>query len=257
MVKDAFADETMAEKGFEPLIVAYCCNWCSYAGADLAGTSRFEYPTNIRIVRIMCTGRMDPTLVFETLRMGADGVLIAGCHPGDCHYQKGNFMMEKRFDYLKKAVKSMGLEPERVRLEWISASEGGKWSALAREMVQEIKRLGPNPFKSGADPKKTDAMIDAFKAQRLRWVVGRSQIKVEIEEEKYRRTVDSIMSAEVERHMITRALRENGPLTTGELAKLTALRPSTIVQHLVTLRKDGKVGEAGQKDDQYTYKLTT
>jgi len=255
MVEEKFEEERTTENQFEPLIVAYCCNWCSYAGADLAGTSRFEYPTNLRIVRIMCTGRMDSTLVLETLRMGADGVLIAGCHPGDCHYQKGNFMMEKRFDYLKKAVKSIGIEPERVRLEWISASEGGKWAALAREMIQEIKRLGPSPFRLARDTKKTDAAIDAFKSQRLRWVVGRSQIKVEIEEDKYRQTVDSIMQVEIERHMISGALKEKGPLTAEELAQLTGLQPSRIVQHLIALRRDGKVGEAGEKNGQYLYKL--
>ncbi len=141
------------EEGFEPLIVAFCCNWCSYAGADLAGTSRFEYPPNIRIIRVMCTGRIDPTFVLEALRMGADGVLVAGCHPGDCHYQKGNYMMEKRFDYIKKAVVRIGMEPERVRLEWISASEGGKFAALVREMTQEMKQLGPSPFRLIHNPK--------------------------------------------------------------------------------------------------------
>jgi len=135
------------EEEFEPLIVAFCCNWCSYAGADLAGTSRFEYPSNIRIIRVMCTGRIDPTLVLEALRMGADGVLVAGCHPGDCHYQKGNYIMEKRFSYLMKAVDSIGIEPGRVRLEWVSASEGGKFAALVREMTQQMKQLGPSPFR--------------------------------------------------------------------------------------------------------------
>lgn len=132
---------------FEPVIVAFCCNWCSYAGADLAGTSRFEYPPNIRIVRVMCSGRIDTILVLEALRMGADGVLITGCHPGDCHYQKGNFAMEKRFGYLKDVVENLGIEPGRVRLEWISASEGGKFAALVREMIEEVKRLGPSPFR--------------------------------------------------------------------------------------------------------------
>jgi F420-non-reducing hydrogenase iron-sulfur subunit len=141
------------EEEFEPLIVAFCCNWCSYAGADLAGTSRFEYPTNIRIIRVMCTGRVDPTLVLETLRVGADGIIIAGCHPGDCHYQKGNYMMEKRFDYIKKAVKSIGIEPGRVKLEWVSASEGAKFAALVREMTEQIKRLGPSPFRLMHNPK--------------------------------------------------------------------------------------------------------
>ena len=255
MIKEKFEEEKMAEKKFEPLIVAYCCNWCSYAGADLAGTSRFEYPTNIRIIRVMCTGRMDSALVLETLRMGADGVLIAGCHPGDCHYQKGNFMMEKRFDYLKKAVKSIGIEPERVRLEWISASEGGKWAALVREMTEEIKQLGPSSFRLAQDLKKTDATIDAFKSQRLRWVVGRSQIKVEIEEDKYRQTVDLIMRDEIERHMITGALKEKGPLTAEELVQVTGLQPSKIVQHLIALRRDGKVNEVGEKNRQYLYQL--
>lgn len=255
MVEEKFKEGKVAEKEFEPVIVAYCCNWCSYAGADLAGTSRFEYPTNLRIIRVMCTGRMDPTLVLEALRMGADGVLIAGCHPGDCHYQKGNFMMEKRFDYLKSAVKNIGIESERVRLEWISASEGGKWAALAREMTEDIKRLGPSPFRLAYDAKTTEATIEAFKSQRLRWVVGRSQIKVEIEEDKYRRTVDSIMQVETERHMITRALKEKGPLTAEELARLTGLQPNKIVQHLIALRRDGAIGEAGEKNGQYLYKV--
>lgn len=255
MVEEKFKEGKVAEKEFEPVIVAYCCNWCSYAGADLAGTSRFEYPTNLRIIRVMCTGRMDPTLVLEALRMGADGVLIAGCHPGDCHYQKGNFMMEKRFDYLKSAVKNIGIESERVRLEWVSASEGGKWAALAREMTEDIKRLGPSPFRLAYDAKKTEATIEAFKSQRLRWVVGRSQIKVEIEEDKYRRTVDSIMQVETERHMITRALKEKGPLTAEELARLTGLQPNKIVQHLIALRRDGVIGEAGEKNGQYLYKV--
>ncbi len=147
------SEEEKGQNKFEPVIVAYCCNWCSYAGADLAGTSRFEYPTNVRIVRVMCTGRIDPTFVLEALRDGADGVIVAGCHPGDCHYQKGNFMMEKRFAHIKKAVETIGFEPERVKLEWISASEGGKFAALIRETTEQIKQLGPNPFRTIQEPK--------------------------------------------------------------------------------------------------------
>jgi F420-non-reducing hydrogenase iron-sulfur subunit len=147
------SEEEKDQNKFEPVIVAYCCNWCSYAGADLAGTSRFEYPTNVRIVRVMCTGRIDPTFVLEALRDGADGVIVAGCHPGDCHYQKGNFMMEKRFTHIKKAVETIGIEPERVKLEWISASEGGKFAALIRETTEQIKQLGPNPFRTIQEPK--------------------------------------------------------------------------------------------------------
>lgn len=137
----------MSANEFEPKIIGFLCNWCAYAGADLAGTSRFEYPPNVRIVRVMCTGRIDPTFILSALRWGADGVIVSGCHPGDCHYQKGNFMMEKRFNFVKKIVGMLGLEPERVRLEWVSASEGGKFAALVREMTNQIKELGPNPFR--------------------------------------------------------------------------------------------------------------
>ena len=137
----------MAEAEFEPIIVAFCCNWCSYAGADLAGTSRFEYPPNVRIIRVMCTGRIDPTFVLSALRWGADGVLIAGCHPGDCHYVKGNYMMERRFDFLKEVLNHLGIEPDRLRLEWVSAGEGGKFAALIRDMTRVVKDLGPSPFR--------------------------------------------------------------------------------------------------------------
>lgn len=134
----------MGEKGFEPIIVTFCCNWCSYAGADLAGTSRFRYPSNARIIRVMCTGRIDPTFVLSAFKWGADGVLVTGCHPGDCHYMKGNFMMERRFEFLKQALSQLGIEPERLRLEWISAGEGEKFAALIRDATGKIRELGPS-----------------------------------------------------------------------------------------------------------------
>jgi len=138
----------MAKTKFEPLIIAFCCNWCSYAGADLAGTSRYEYPTNVRIIRVMCSGRIDPTFVLSAFRWGADGVLITGCHPGDCHYVKGNYMMERRFDFLKEALGHLGIEPERLRLEWISAGEGEKFRVLMRDATRRIKELGPSPLRT-------------------------------------------------------------------------------------------------------------
>ena len=140
--------EVMTEKAeFEPVIVAFCCNWCAYAGADLAGTSRFEYPTNVRIVRVMCTGRIEPTFILSAFKWGADGVLVAGCHPGDCHYVKGNYAMEKRFNFVKEVLNHLGIEPERLVLEWISAGEGAKFTALIRNVTRKIKDLGPNPLR--------------------------------------------------------------------------------------------------------------
>jgi F420-non-reducing hydrogenase iron-sulfur subunit len=133
--------------GFEPKIIGFLCNWCSYAGADLAGVSRIQYPPNIRIIRIMCSGRIDPAFVLEAFKDGADGVLVAGCHlPSDCHYISGNFKALRRITLLKDVLKDLGIEPERLRLEWISASEGDKFAAVVRDMVNEVKKLGPNPL---------------------------------------------------------------------------------------------------------------
>jgi F420-non-reducing hydrogenase iron-sulfur subunit len=132
---------------YEPTIVAFLCNWCSYTGADLAGTSRMKYAPNIRIVRIMCSGRVDPTFVLSALREGADGVLICGCHPGDCHYHEGNYKCLRRFHLLQKYLGQMGLEEGRLRLEWISASEGKQFAELADEFTEQIKALGPSKIK--------------------------------------------------------------------------------------------------------------
>jgi F420-non-reducing hydrogenase iron-sulfur subunit len=134
--------------GFEPRIIGFLCNWCSYAGADLAGVSRIQYPPNIRIIRVMCSGRIDPAFVFEAFKDGADGVLVAGCHlPSDCHYISGNFKALRRITLLRRTLKEFGIEPERLRLEWVSASEGDKFATIVRDMVNEIKKLGPNPLK--------------------------------------------------------------------------------------------------------------
>jgi len=129
---------------FEPKIVAFCCNWCSYAGADLAGTSRIQYSPNIRVIRVMCSGRVNPLFVLKALSIGADGVLVLGCHPGDCHYIEGNYKTMRRIPLLKKMLKQLGIEEERVRLEWVSASEGAKFAEATDSFTQSIKNLGPN-----------------------------------------------------------------------------------------------------------------
>jgi F420-non-reducing hydrogenase iron-sulfur subunit len=142
--------EQQVREEFEPRIVGFLCKWCSYEGADLAGTSRRKYPTNVLPIRVMCTGRIDPTFVLRALSEGADGVLISGCHPGDCHYQKGNYKTLKRFHLLRDLLEQYGIEPERLRLEWVSASEGVKFADVIAEMTEEIRRLGPNPLKEVA-----------------------------------------------------------------------------------------------------------
>ncbi len=134
-------------EGFEPKIVAFLCNWCAYIGADLAGTSRIQYPPNVRIIRMMCSGAVDPVYVIKPLLDGADGVLIGGCHPGDCHYQEGNYKARRRVAILKNILHQMGFDEERVWLRWISASEGQVFANTVTEMVEALKEKGPNPLK--------------------------------------------------------------------------------------------------------------
>ncbi|MCX6634783.1 MAG: hydrogenase iron-sulfur subunit [Acidobacteria bacterium] len=128
---------------FEPKIVAFFCNWCTYLAADLAGTSRLRYAPNARVVRVMCSGRIDPQFVLDACARGADGVLIGGCHPGDCHYQEGNYKCLRRFRLLKRLASQMGIEDDRLRLEWISASEGERVRTVMNDMVEKIRALGP------------------------------------------------------------------------------------------------------------------
>jgi len=132
---------------FEPTIIAFCCNWCSYAGADAAGTAKVQYPASVHIIRVMCSGMVHPNMVIDALTNGADGVLMCGCHPGDCHYQEGNLRAEKRAEAIELLLEDFGLEPERFRLEWVSASEGARFAAIAREMVQQLRELGPTPYR--------------------------------------------------------------------------------------------------------------
>ncbi len=129
---------------WEPKLVGFLCKWCSYAGADLAGTSRTKYPPNIRIVKVPCSGRVDPLFIMKALRLGADGVLVSGCHPGDCHYQTGNYRARRRMAITKDFLEYLGVEPSRFQASWVSASEGGKFAGVVKEMAKEVKEAGPN-----------------------------------------------------------------------------------------------------------------
>jgi len=136
------------DKDFMPKIIAFLCNWCSYAGADLAGTSRLKYPTSILPIRVMCSSRVDPLFVIKAYLGGADGVLIAGCHPGDCHYDKGNYYTRRRFALLKKIFQDLDLEQDRLKLSWISASEGPKYAKVTTEFTDDVKKMGKNSAKN-------------------------------------------------------------------------------------------------------------
>jgi len=129
---------------WEPKIVAFLCNWCSYAGADLAGVSRLQYGTNIRIIRVPCSGRINPLYIVRALQNGAHGVLVSGCHPGDCHYISGNLVARRKFAVMKRLLTYIGIEPERVQFSWVSASEGSRFAALMNKVIADIKRIGPS-----------------------------------------------------------------------------------------------------------------
>lgn len=149
---------TPKPEGWEPNILAFCCNWCSYAGADLAGVSRFQYPPTVKVLRVMCSSRVEPAFILKALKDGADGVLVAGCHIGDCHYIDGNKNAEIRINNTKKALEKLGFD-KRLRLEWISASEGLRFSEVIRNFTEEIKKLGQNPVKKpmNADERRLNA----------------------------------------------------------------------------------------------------
>jgi F420-non-reducing hydrogenase iron-sulfur subunit len=139
-------DSKEAKTEFEPKILTFCCNWCAYAGADLAGVSRFQMPTDVRVIRVMCSGRVPPELIIRALANGLDGVMVLGCHPGECHYSEGNYLTRRRAHVLKRLLDYIGIEPERFQLRWVSAAEGAKFSAVVKETTDKIKALGPNKW---------------------------------------------------------------------------------------------------------------
>lgn len=150
--KDATRKST--KKGFVPNIVAFACNWCSYAGADTAGTNRVQYSPHFRVIRTMCSGRVSPGFVLKALKLGADGVLVSGCHFGDCHYIFGNYRAVEQFEKTKGLVKTLGLDERRIRLEWVSAAEGDRWGQVIDEFVQQITELGPSPLNNSKPKNK-------------------------------------------------------------------------------------------------------
>jgi len=143
--------KTESEQDWEPKIIGFLCNWCSYTGADLAGTSRLQYPSNIRIIKVMCSGRVNPQFVLKALSEGADGVLVSGCHPGDCHYIEGNYHARRKLTMLKDLMEFVGVEPERFQVSWVSASEGQKFAEVVTKFTEQVRALGPIKKLSGGE----------------------------------------------------------------------------------------------------------
>ncbi len=237
---------------FEPKIIGFLCNWCSYAGADLAGVSRIQYPPNIRVVRVMCSGRLDPIIPLEVFMKGADGILILGCHPGDCHYVEGNLYAERKIKMLKKLVALTGLELDRLKLDWVSASEGQRFAQIVTEFTEQIKKLGPSPLSGKTPDQKILENIQAAKNAasdfRLRVLVGRERELTEkknvygekISQEEFDSLLDEVVTAEFIRHKFC-LLTKDKPFSVKELAKVVNMKPGTVLRHIVNMRRKGMI----------------
>ncbi len=235
---------------FKPKIIGFLCNWCSYAGADLAGVSRYQYPPDIRIIRVMCSARVDPMLIFTLFKEGADGILVGGCHLGDCHYISGNYHTEKRAYVIEKLMEKAGLEPERFKLEWISASEGERFSKVVEEFTEKIRALGPSKVKEDADLAiRIGAAVDTSLDFRIRALIGHEVRMAEegnvygekVSNEEFRKIIDTAVEQEFRRNLILQIVASK-PSSAKELSEAVGVPPDEIVDHIATLRQKNLLG---------------
>jgi coenzyme F420-reducing hydrogenase delta subunit len=247
---------------YHPKIIGFLCNWCTYAGADLAGVSRYQYPTDIKIIRIMCSTRIDPVIIFETLKNGADGVFLGGCHLGDCHYITGNYHTMNKLDMTKKLMEMAGIDKRRVRLEWISASEGQRFANIMKDFIDEIKQIGPSPISASFEEGEKDIKIldsvkiakRAAESFRLRSVVARIRKSVEegnvygekIPQERFKELMDQLVRDEYIRSGILLTV-EDSPKTVEEIAKEIGISEEIIFKNVARLWKKQVVLPSGHK----------
>jgi len=236
---------------FEPKILGFLCNWCSYAGADLAGVSRIQYPPNMRVIRVMCSGRVDPVFIFKALLTGIDGVFVLGCHPGDCHYLEGNYEAEKKFIMVQKFLKMVDFD-KRIRLDWVSASEGVRFGKVVTEFIESIREQGPSPL-SGENIDQElfnnlKAMENSVSSDRIRALVGRQRKLTEVENEygekvpidEFNAIFDDAIHDEFVRHRILLSLSTK-VLSVKDLAAELKLDPSEILVNMLTLKSRGEI----------------
>jgi NADH-quinone oxidoreductase subunit E len=249
---------------FKPKIIGYLCNWCCYAGADLAGVSRIQYPPDIRIMRVMCSSRIESEIILEMFIQGIDGVFIGGCHLGDCHYIEGNYHTPFKIDLTQRLLEGAGINPVRLRLEWVSASEAVRFAELMKELSADIKELGPSPV-SGPSPDMNileELVISKNAASdfRLRLLTGKAYFITEkgnvydekIDMERYESVMDNIIEEELLRHKILRSLM-NKPGSVKDIAQDIQVPSREVLEHLVVLKDRGLVGLEGISDTSPIY----
>ena len=232
---------------FEPKIISFLCNWCSYAGADLAGISRFQYPTNIRVVRVMCSARVDPAFIFEAFLSGSDAVLVLGCHLGDCHYINGNYHTEKKMNMTKHLLDIAGVNPERLHLDWVSAAEGNRFAQIVTSFIEKIRAMGPLGNDSILRQRLQAAKL-TVQGERIRWLVGNELDLLEkenvfgqqISSREFELLIDTSLKDEYTKNWIALLLEEN-PLSVREIAQTGELSLEAISSYLVDLEESGEV----------------
>jgi len=236
---------------FEPKVLGFLCNWCSYAGADLAGVSRIQYPPNMRVIRVMCSGRVDPVFIFKALLTGIDGVFVLGCHPGDCHYLEGNYEAEKKFMMVQKFLKVVDFD-KRIRLDWVSASEGARFGQVVTEFIESIREQGPSPLSGEIIDQELfnniKAMENAASSDRIRALVGRQRKITEAENEygekvpieEFNRIFDEAIHDEFVRQRILVSLSTK-VLSVKDLAAELKIDPSEILENMLTLKSRGEI----------------
>ncbi len=252
-----------AGKDFEPSIVAFLCNWCSYAGADFAGVSRYQYPTSVRIIRVMCSGRIDPFMVFRAFHKGADGVLVAGCHSGDCHYISGNLHAKERMEQVSRIIEKSKIPSERFRLAWISASEGKIFAQLIQDFTEDLKKLGPlSKEVVGGVPttNKVAAAENLFLEFPVRWLTARAEILAQeenvygerLDPEQLKNIADNFFETEHLKHLILQ-LVTNKPTSLFTLSEKLDTPSEKVFDCLIELKMEGFVDIVGFENDYPVY----
>ncbi len=244
------------QEGFEPEILGFLCNWCSYASADLAGVSRMQYPPNVKIVRVMCSARVDPTFILEAFIQGLDGVMVLGCHLGTCHYMTGNYYAERRMKRTRNVLKNVGLSPDRLLVDWVSAAEGERFATLVKDFTRTVKRLGPLSRETDLEPEQLKTRLTAAKEvlaqRRIRWLVGRERELVEdknvfgekVSQEEFDQLMFQTIETEFAKRRILRFIGENA-LSVKEIAQRVGASPREVLRNMVSLERDGLVSVVG------------
>lgn len=237
-----------SQMNFEPKILSFLCNWCAYAGADLAGISRFQYPPNTRVIRVMCSGRVDPVFIPKAFLAGYDGVMVLGCHPGDCHYLTGNFQAEKKINLTRKLLNMAGIDPERLLLDWVSAGEGERFSQVVRQFIEKIRTLGPFPLDQEMKG-KLQAVRASLEGEKIRWMAGKGPELMEMEnvykervpKERLEELIEATIRDELVKNRIVQ-LVEVKPVTATEISQTLNLKLKDTLSYLVSLVGEGKIG---------------